>query len=233
VEMFDQIFTVFLYLGTLVGIVVLGYTMYNLLKYRDTGDDAGDDYDVDRPELGERPKWDTGGGRKLAKSFALSALIVLALIAWTGVTLIDFETSVAAEDPANKITIDVEGYQFGWTYSYPNGHDSTTLRVPRETMIHLRVTSTDVFHNFGIPALRVKTDAIPGETSSTWFSTEKTGTYEAQCFELCGAGHSVMNSDVIVMTKSDYREWYSQTEGKNETASSESGGATAGGGGHS
>lgn len=35
---FERIFTVFLGLGTLVGIVVVAYTLYNAYAYRDTGE---------------------------------------------------------------------------------------------------------------------------------------------------------------------------------------------------
>jgi cytochrome c oxidase subunit 2 len=208
VFVFDRIFTVFLLLGTLVGVVVIAYMLYNAYKYRDSGEED----DVDRPMLGELPAGG-GKGKKLFTSFALSAVIVISLVAWTYGTLLFVEEGPSE---AEALEIDVEGYQFGWRFTYPNGHveDSQAngaLRVPADRGIRLRVTSADVFHNFGIPAQKVKSDAIPGQTSETWFEADETGTYTANCYELCGAGHSYMTAQVIVMEPDEYREWYQNT----------------------
>jgi cytochrome c oxidase subunit 2 len=210
VFVFNRIFLVFLVLGTLVGVVVIGYMLYNAYKYRDTGADD----DVDRPTLGELPEGG-GKGKKLFTSFALSAVVVISLVAWTYGTLLYVEEGPSQ---AEALEIDVEGYQFGWRFEYPNGHveDSTAdgkLRVPADRAVRLRVTSSDVFHNFGIPELKAKTDAIPGQTSETWFEAEETGTYRANCYELCGAGHSYMTAQVVVMEPDEYREWYQNTNG--------------------
>ena len=210
VFVFERIFTVFLVLGTLVGIVVIGYMLYNAYKYRDTGETD----DVDRPVLGELPT-DGGKGKKLFTSFALSAVVVISLVAWTYGTLLYVEEGPSE---AEALEVDVEGYQFGWRFTYPNGHveDSTAdgvLRVPEDRAVRLKITSTDVFHNFGIPDQKVKADAIPGQTSETWFEAEETGTYTANCYELCGAGHSYMTAQVVVMEPEEYREWYQNTNG--------------------
>lgn len=203
---FEEIYWVFLTLGTLVGIVVIVYMVYNGYKYRDRG--GRDQSDIDRPELGELPEGG-GGGRKLFLSLGISAIIVISLIAWTYGTLLYVEAEPSqAEDSLN---VRVEGFQFGWEFIYPNGNTSDTLRVPRGTTVKLTVTSRDVFHNFGIPAFKFKTDAIPGQTTDTWFRADETGTYEAQCFELCGAGHSAMNAEVIVMEPAAYEQWYATT----------------------
>ena len=211
VIVFERIFWVFLVLGTLVGIVVMGYALWKAYKYRDRDD--RDDGEVERPQLGEVPQGG-GGGRKLFLSFSLSAIIVITLIIWTYGTLLYVETAPAQE--ADSLEIDVTGYQFGWSYEYPNGHveDSNqggALRVPVDRMVTLSVTSDDVFHNFGVTELRVKSDAIPGQTTETWFRATETGEYTARCYELCGAGHSFMTSPVIVMEPSAFEEWYANT----------------------
>lgn len=216
---FESIFEVFLVLGTLVGVVVVAYTLYHAVKYRATdGSDPHAD-SVARPELGELP---TGGvgGRKVFLSLGISAVIVLSLIGWTYVELSYVEDGPDIEGEED-LRITVEGYQFGWTFVYPNGYQSSTLRVPRNRVVRLDVTSRDVFHNFGIPAFRVKADAIPGQTTSAWFTESQTGTYEAQCYELCGSGHSLMTAEVEVVSQDAYREWYRGTaeETGNATAS--------------
>jgi len=206
---FESIFEVFLALGTLVGVVVVAYTLYHAVKYRATGD--SDPYldSVERPRLGELPAGGTGG-RKVFLSLGISAVIVLSLIGWTYVELSYVEDGPDIEGEED-LRVTVEGYQFGWTFVYPNGYQSATLRVPRNRVVRLDVTSRDVFHNFGIPAFRVKADAIPGQTTSAWFTESETGTYEAQCYELCGSGHSLMTAEVEVMSQDAYREWYRGT----------------------
>ena len=222
-DVFNSIFEVFLILGTAVGIVVVCYTMYHALKYRESSADDADPYAdvVERPQLGELP---TGGkgGRKVFYSFGISAIIVISLIAWTYTTLLYVENGPddAAEN-INSLEIDVEGFRFGWSFTYPNGHETSRLVVPQDRVIRLRVTSTDVFHNFGIPELRVKTDAIPGQTTDVWFTAPEVRNYTAQCYELCGSGHSVMVAPVEVVSKDDYREWYSSTNGTSSNATSD------------
>ena len=226
-DVFNDIFNVFLGLGTLVGVVVVAYTLYNAYKYRD-GDGAGVDADVERPEMGELPSGG-GGGKKLFVSLTLSAIIVVGLILWTYSTLLYIENgpssqqaqqqALAAGAPAeagqiDPITIDVVGHRFSWQVIYPNGNSETgTLRVPQNRLIRLNVTSADVFHNIGVPELRVKADAVPGQQTNAWFVAKRTGVYEAQCYELCGSGHSYMTADVRVVPQDDYDEWYANTGG--------------------
>jgi cytochrome c oxidase subunit 2 len=214
VEVFDTIFTVFLVLGTAVGVVVIGYMLYNGYKYRDgTEREEVRKADGDRPTLGELPTGG-GGGRKLFLSFVLSTIVVVSLVLWTYATLLYVEGGAQAQ-PQDPIDVEVAGIQFAWKFTYENGHQELgTLRVPEDRAIRLNVTSEDVFHNFGAPALRVKTDAIPGQQTTTWFIAEETGTYQAKCYELCGVGHSSMYADIVVMEPDAYAEWYASTGGE-------------------
>lgn len=212
-QLFDTIFVVFLVLGTLVGTVVVGYTLYNAYKYRDRGEETDE---VDRPVLGELPTGE-GGGRKLFLSFFLSAIVVISLVVWTYGALLYVEVGPEEQGTDENLDVDVVGYQFGWNFEYPNGYDQDNeLRVPADRVVTLTVTSEDVWHNFGIPDLRVKSDAIPGQTTETWFMAEEPGEYEAWCFELCGVGHSDMAADVIVMEPDEFEAWYEDPEAYEE-----------------
>jgi cytochrome c oxidase subunit 2 len=220
IDVFQQIYWVFVLLGTVVGAVVIGYMLYNAWKYRDDGSED----DLDRPRLGELPEGG-GKGRKLFLSFTLSAVIVLSLIAWTYATLLfvespgdtGIEASAASQgalaepsvQPGEPLEVEVIGRQFQWVFVYPNGERTTNeLRVPEGRRVELTVTSEDVFHNFGVPGLRAKTDAIPGQTTETWFVAPRTGEYTAHCYELCGVGHSDMKATVVVMEPEAFEEWY-------------------------
>ena len=214
IDVFNDIFTVFLGLGTLVGIVVIGYMVWKGYQYRE-GSGKGKEADIERPSLGDLPEGE-GGGRKLIFSFAISAIIVLGLLGWTYGSLLYVEAGPPVEEDSNPIEIQVTGYQFGWEFEYPNGHTTSTLRIPEDRAINLQVTSDDVFHNFGIPELGLKADAIPGQTTSTWLYADEPGNHTARCYELCGTGHSLMTAEVVVMEQSAYESWYESTANETE-----------------
>ncbi|ELZ08861.1 cytochrome c oxidase, subunit II [Natrinema thermotolerans DSM 11552] len=204
VDVFENIFLVFLGLGTLVGIVVVAYTLYNAYKYRDTGEPAGDDEDL--PSVGELP---TGGkgGKKLFLSFGISAVIVISLVIWTYGMLLYVEDP-GTDGAQDSIEVEVTGEGFAWFYEYENGIEASgTLRVPAGDRVWLQVTSGDVWHNFGIPDQRVKADAIPGEYDKTWFQADEPGESEIECFELCGEYHTSMVGTLNVMSEDEYDQW--------------------------
>lgn len=248
VDVFSDLYLAFLVLGTLVGVVVISYTVYNAYKYRTTDPDAEgrydideknfdgeDDYDVARPQRGEIPTGQgKGGGKKLFMSFGISAVLVLGLIIYSYSLLLYVEDT--GENHEDALEVEVEGYQFGWDYEYDSGLDSDdydaseledefdldrevesdALVVPRGSVVQLEVTARDVFHNYGIPEFRAKTDAIPGDYTNTWFQADETGVYEANCYELCGQGHSNMKGDVVVLEPDEFEQWYLAQEGTTE-----------------
>ena len=77
------------------------------------------------------------------------------------------------------------------------------LVVNRPVIIEL--SSLDVIHSFGIPAMRVKQDVIPGVGSSVWFTPTQTGEFEVACSQLCGAGHYRMRAVVTVESEAAFR----------------------------
>lgn len=203
VDVFEDIFLVFLGLGTLVGIIVITYTLYNAYKYRD---DGTRDPDENLPTLGELPTGGSGG-KKLFLSFILSAIIVISLVLWTYGMLLYVEDG-PQEPGEDAIEVDVEGFAFGWSFYYENGVESSNeMVVPADTPIWIETTATDVWHAFGVSELRVKSDAIPGETDVTWFVAEDEGEYLIECFELCGPGHSAMEGTLTVKSEAEYEQW--------------------------
>lgn len=109
-----------------------------------------------------------------------------------------------------SLTIKVIGSQWFWTYNYgDNSWDSYLLQdlpegafrqldtdehlvVPANTSIRFLITATDVIHSWGIPALGIKTDAIPGRINQTATEIYRPGIYYGQCYELCGLQHGFM-----------------------------------------
>jgi cytochrome c oxidase subunit 2 len=216
-EVFSEIYLVFLIVGTIVGVVVVSYTLYHVYKYRDVGND--DDEEFDAPQLGELPTGQGGGkSKKLFLSFGLSAIVVISVVVYSYTLLLYVEEGPSSEietEGEEVLDIQVNGIQFLWQFEYPNGHEEIdTLRVPagEDQVIRLHVTSEDVWHNFGVTDLRVKADAIPGETNTAWFIADEPGTYQIECFELCGSAHSQMVGEIKVMEEDEYNNWYEGTD---------------------
>jgi cytochrome c oxidase subunit 2 len=142
-------------------------------------------------------------------------------IVWTAVPAV-LVTSIAvvsaivlAKDDAegaNPLRVDVTAQQFFWSYSYPgfDNKQSAVLRLPLHRSIVLRMTSKDVIHSFWVPEFRQKQDLVPGIHPTLHITPNKLGTYPVVCTELCGLGHALMRSRVIVMEPDAFERWASQ-----------------------
>lgn len=111
--------------------------------------------------------------------------------------------------PKEVMVIKVTARQWSWLFSYENGKQGDTLRVPYGKPIKMLITSADVLHSFYIPAFRIKEDCVPKMETYLWFTANETGTYDIFCTEYCGLGHSGMVSKVVVMPEKDFDAWYS------------------------
>jgi cytochrome c oxidase subunit 2 len=110
--------------------------------------------------------------------------------------------------PANATEYFVVGKQWMWKFQHPTGNrEINELHVPVGAPVRLTMTSEDVIHSFYVPAFRSKSDVIPGRYSSLWFQATKTGTFPLFCAEYCGAEHSRMIGQVVVMEPRDYEAW--------------------------
>ena len=76
------------------------------------------------------------------------------------------------------MTVQVEGRQFYWRYTYPNGAVSINELAPaHERPIDLVITAPaiDVIHSWWVPQLAGKMDAIPGKANHTGFVAQHEG----------------------------------------------------------
>jgi cytochrome c oxidase subunit 2 len=95
----------------------------------------------------------------------------------------------------------------------PAAHDdvvTTTLTVPADREVQLRLRSQDVIHSFFVPELRFKQDTNPGSVEWARFHTIRTGTYEIACAELCGLGHYRMHATLRVVSGQEFDTWIKQ-----------------------
>ncbi len=98
-------------------------------------------------------------------------------------------------------------------------HVATTMHVVVNKPVKLVINSQDVIHDVGLPAFRLKMDAVPGMPTTLWFTPtittkdmkKKTGNpdfdFEIVCDQLCGKGHFTMRGVIIVETQTEYNAW--------------------------
>jgi cytochrome c oxidase subunit II len=85
------------------------------------------------------------------------------------------------------------------------------MELNRDVIV--RLTSKDVIHDFSLPYMRVKQDAIPGMEVPVHFRPLKTTgkeTWEIACAQLCGLGHYRMKGQYRVESKADFDKWMSE-----------------------
>jgi len=136
----------------------------------------------------------------------LALFLVIFYFGWTS-----YETT--RHPPRDAMVVQVTARQWKWGFTYPNGAHTAVLCVPVNRPVKLDVVSLDVIHGFYIPAFRLKVDAVPTLTNSTWFQATRLGTYDIQCTVICGVQHSTMTSQVQVVPEAAFKAWYFGPEG--------------------
>ncbi len=141
-------------------------------------------------------------------------------VAWTTATLVAFfglfiwGADLFVRDyqsHANPLTINVIGKQWMWKTEYPGGQrEINELHIPVDRDVQLLLTSEDVIHDFGIPALRLKRDVLPGRYEALWIHANQTGNYHLFCDQFCGTDHSSMVGTISIMSGPDYQQWLEQ-----------------------
>ncbi|MGH6782702.1 MAG: cytochrome c oxidase subunit II, partial [Sphingomonadaceae bacterium] len=104
---------------------------------------------------------------------------------------------------------------FGLNPRDPHGRDdilveTNELRLPVGKPVKMVLRSKDVLHDFYVPQFRAKMDLVPGIVTYFWMTPTRTGTYEVLCAELCGTGHHMMRSTVIVSKQRDFDDWLAE-----------------------
>lgn len=137
-----------------------------------------------------------------------------------GLTSSPFVESGAGREPpvppdGQALNIDVNGLQYVWRYTYPDGDDNPgnnvfayeQMVVPTNTTVVLTIRSQDVIHSWWIPAMGGKFDAVPGYTNATWFKITEPGEWDGQCAELCGRNHANMVASIKAVPPAEFQTW--------------------------
>ncbi|MDX6370195.1 MAG: cytochrome c oxidase subunit [Gaiellaceae bacterium] len=172
--------------------IVAAVTLYAVWKFRAAPDDDSDGPPI-HGNTGLEIVW-TAVPTLLVTAIAIVSAIVLAKDDAAG---------------ANPLRVNVYGQQFFWSFDYPgyNKKTSTILRLPVNRSVVLTMHAKDVLHSFWVPEFRQKQDLVPGLHPTLHITPDKVGTYPLICTELCGLGHALMRSRVIVMKPDAFEKW--------------------------
>ncbi len=138
-------------------------------------------------------------------------------IVWTVVPLVLFLSifyygwtnyEYMSQAPRDAMAIKVTARQWSWSFEYPNGKQTKVLFAPIGKPMKVEVRSADMVHGFYVPSFRLKIDAVPSRTNTTWFQATKLGSFDIECTVICGVDHSLMLSKVIVVPEEAFKAWY-------------------------
>lgn len=139
-------------------------------------------------------------------------LITLVLTLFVSFWRVGFAQYLEMETPPDgALEVTVSAKQWMWKFAYPGGPASVgVLYVPVHRPVKLLLTSRDVIHSLFVPAFRMKKDVIPGRYTTAWFEANQVGRFPIRCAEFCGAEHSAMVAEVVVLEQEEFARWLAQ-----------------------
>ena len=223
VELIDSLNLKLLYVAVPITILVEGILLYTVLVFKDS----------------EEPK-PTKENRRLEITWTVATAVVLMFVgvASIGVLANDSVTYTGGEVETEGVEVTAEAFQWNWNMSYPNENidqlsasdldvaagdaSGPVIVLPVDRPAYVTVTSRDVIHALHVPGLGLKQDAVPGQANTIRTTPTETGVYQGYCAEFCGAGHSQMYFEIVVVEQDTYEQFLANQgdDGEVETGAS-------------
>nr|BCO16428.1 cytochrome c oxidase subunit II [Cyrtodactylus louisiadensis] len=169
---------------------------------------------------------DTMNAQMVETVWTILPAVILILIALPSLRVLYLMDEISTP----HLTIKAIGHQWYWTYEYTDYENmafdsymvptqdltSGMLRllevdhhtvVPTDSPTRVLITAEDVLHSWAVPALGIKTDAIPGRLNQAMFTGSHPGLFFGQCSEICGANHSFMPIVVETTSLNMFESW--------------------------
>jgi cytochrome c oxidase subunit 2 len=199
----DALFSVLIGIATAIFVIVQGFLLYAIVRFANTPGDESDG-----PAI-------RGNTRLEVLWTVIPALILV------GISVLSYRVLVEIDRPAaDQLKVEVTGRQFSWEFYYPDYDIKTSeLHMPLGRQVNLRLTSADVNHAFWVPEMRIKKDALGGKITDINVTGTELGVYPVLCAELCGAGHALMRSQVVVESDPDFQTWIQAQVGAKQRTS--------------
>jgi cytochrome c oxidase subunit 2 len=179
-------------IGAIVLAIVAGMVTFFGLRYRGR-----------RGEADPPPTF--GNSRLEAVWFVIPLVIVVALFGLSLNVAGEADPSTSDREP----DLIVIGHQWWWEVIYPDSGvvSANEIHIPTGTRLLMQLESIDVIHDFWVPEIGPKRDAIPGHPNRLWIEASEPGTYLGACAEFCGTQHAWMRLRVIAQPQAEFDAW--------------------------
>lgn len=178
--------------GAIFALVAI-LVVYAIFKFRDDG---------------KRKAAQTEGNTKLEIGWTIAPVLVLIFLLGLTVRAMNGSDPPADREPDVVIT----AHQWWWSARYKSGAIAANeIHIPVGKPLVIGIESADVVHDFWVPELARKIDAIPGRSVSIWMQADAPGTYVGACAEYCGVQHAWMRITVVAESEKDFAAWEKHT----------------------
>lgn len=223
-HIFNQVATVEWAMAGAVGFIILALLAFATIHYR-----AG---------RGHSPSKKAHATRLELGYWGFLYCVALGLYVWT-ISRNGAERTFYTNEPA--VTVDVNGHQWCWTFTYPHAHVVSTnscigaiprkpraahsslpvLELPTDTTIRLNVESSDVIHGFWLPYIDFKMYAYPDHVNSFEVRFDHPSVHIGRCAVFCGLYHARMDYLVRIVEPATFHRWLDAHKGLSSTSAKE------------
>ena len=147
------------------------------------------------------------GSSRLEMAWTIGPLLVVTML--FVLTVRAMHRSDPTPAPGEKPNLVIIAHQWWWEARYPQSGvvAANEIHIPVDKAWLVKLETADVIHDWWVPDLGRKMDAIPGHPNHFWIQADKPGTYLGTCAEYCGAEHAWMRIRVIAQPESEFRAW--------------------------
>jgi cytochrome c oxidase subunit II len=173
-------------------LIVAGLVAYSLVRFR-----AGQDAQEPQQRFGSKP---------LEVLWTVVPLLIVAVL--FVMTVRTMGAIDAPRQPGQTPDLLVTGHQWWWEARYPDGAVTAgEIHIPVGRRLLVQLESADVIHDFWVPQLARKMDAVPGLSGYIWLEADVPGVYQGTCAEFCGAQHAWMRFVVVAEPDASFAAW--------------------------
>ncbi len=173
-------------------VLVSGLVVYAIVRYRE------------RP--GSSMPRQLAGSRKLEFLWTAVPIGLLATVFVFTAKTMRAANPKKGTRPADLLVV---GHQWWWEVKYLKSGVITAneIHLPVGKAVLIQLEAADVIHDFWVPQLGRKIDAIPGHTNYLWLRADRPGVYSGICAEFCGTEHAWMRFEVVVQSPEEFTAW--------------------------
>lgn len=147
------------------------------------------------------------GREKLEIAWTVGPILVLVFVFIA--TIHAMNQSDPTPSPDQQPDLVITAHQWWWEARYTDSGVVTAneIHIPAGKRLYVRLDSADVIHDWWVPQLGPKMDAIPGHPNFLWLEADSPGSYVGTCAEYCGAEHAWMRILVIAESEASFEQW--------------------------